>query len=268
MKLGIWELQRNLKTTSSNSQLTGFWRPGSGRVGYSPPGGRVSGVRAGKGHVTPVGSWTPTEVKDLVQHFAANLWVNRERIDKQRGCWFFPTPLCLSEATVFSPGTQIFWCIKGGCWAAKILVIRFHPSSMRNASLWNPPQHPAVLPDKNPGFPYHFLALDQAAWGTQLRREDGLFPSLRDWRMHSCACGRLPIMKEELITCLTPESLLSELFWVKHKLLLSLRPSLLPCLFSFGNFRMGLTLEIIFLCFPILFCFRIMEMSLFPKLCE
>lgn len=52
------------------------------------------------------------------------------------------------------------------------------------------------------------------------------------------------------------------LFWVKYKLLLSLIPTLLPCLFSFGNFRMGLKLEIIFLCFPILFCFRIMEMSL------
>lgn len=47
-----------------------------------------------------------------------------------------------------------------------------------------------------------------------VRREDGLFPSLRDCRMHPCPCGRLPIMKEELLTGYAPESLSVVLFWL------------------------------------------------------
>ena len=60
----------------------------------------------------------------------------REQTNRQ-GSWFFPMPLCLSEVKVFSLGSQIFWFIKGGCWAAKILLIHFDPNSVRNASLWN-----------------------------------------------------------------------------------------------------------------------------------
>ena len=179
-------------------------------------------------------------------------------------------PLCLSEVKVFSLGTQI-WFIKGGCWAAKILVIHFDPNSVRNASLWNLPsilQFFQTRTKTSLTISWHLIKLLEVPSSWQqivlswVRREDGLFPSIRDCRMHSCPCGRLPIMKEELITCYAPESLPVVLFWVKHKLLLSLIPTLLLCLFSFGNFRTGLKLEIIFLCFSILFWFRIMEMSL------
>lgn len=180
-------------------------------------------------------------------------------------------PLCLSEVKVFSLGSQIFWFIKGGCWAAKILVIHFDPNSVRNASLWNLRsilQFFQARTKTSLTISWHLIRLLEVLSSWQqiilswVRREDGLFPSLGDCRMHPCPCGRLPIMKEELLTCYAPESLSVVLFWVKYKLLLSLIHTLLPCLFSFGNFRMGLKLEIIFLCFPILFCFRIMEMSL------
>lgn len=237
----------------------------------APHGKSITSIRVGKGHITPSRKLnTYRDEWSCPRSCSKSVSEQRKRTNKQGFC-FFPMPLCLSEVKVFFLGTHIFWFIKGGCWAAKILGIHFDPNSVRNASLWNLPsilQFFQTRTKTSLTISWHLIKLLEVPSSWQqivlswVRREDGLLPSLRDCRMRSCPRGRLPIMKEELITCYAPESLPAVLFWVKHELLLSLIPTLLPCLFSLGNFRTGLKLEIIFLCFPILFCFRIMEMSL------
>ena len=141
----------------------------------APHGKSITSIRVGKDHITPSRKLnTYRDEWSCPRSCSKSVSEQRKRTNKQGFC-FFPMPLCLSEVKVFFLGTHIFWFIKGGCWAAKILGIHFDPNSVRNASLWN-------LPSILQFFPYHFLALDQAAWGTQLLATDRSFLSQkRGW---------------------------------------------------------------------------------------
>lgn len=176
-------------------------------------------------------------------------------------------------------GTQVFCFIRGHCWTAVILVIHFHPNSMRNASLWSLPTILQFFRTRTPTFLSisghlprqrcpRYPAPGKRSFFLESERRDGLFPSLRDCRIHSCPCGRLPIIKEELMTCYAPDPLPMELFSVNEVNTSCFSPSFtfyFPAFFSLEILALDWnwkSLSYAFLC-----CFRVMETSLFPQVC-
>lgn len=184
MKLGICELQRNLKeTTSSNACLIGFLRPGNATVVYSPTWEENHQYQSWKG------SHYPQEETKCPQRWMILFkilqqickWTGEENKQTDRAPGSFPCHSASQRLRFF------LWAHKSSGSSREVAGLPKYCSYTLIQTLWEMQASGISAASCNssrqePKLPLPFLGTWSAAWGTQLLATDHSFLSQkRGW---------------------------------------------------------------------------------------